>query len=90
MNIAELSIRKNVITLFITLLVLGGGILAYETMGRLEDPAFTIKQAKVITRYAGASAEEVEKEVTDILETEIQQLGQLLRITSQSMDGLSI
>ena len=49
MNIAELSIRKNVITLFITFLVLGGGILAYETMGRLEDPTFTIKQAKVRT-----------------------------------------
>lgn len=90
MKIAEYTIRKKVIALFMTFLVLGGGVFAYERLGRLEDPEFTIKMAKVITLYPGATPEEVEKEVTDILETEIQQLGQLLRITSQSMEGLSI
>ncbi len=37
-----------------------------------------------------APAHYVSKINSDILETEIQQLGQLLRITSQSMDDLSI
>ena len=90
MNIAELSIQKKVIVLFITFLTVGGGILAYENMGRLEDPEFTIKVAKVVTFYPGASAEEVQKEVTDVLETAIQQLPQLWRITSRSTDGMSI
>jgi multidrug efflux pump subunit AcrB len=90
MNIAELSIHKKVIVLFITFLTIGGGILAYESMGRLEDPEFTIKAAKVVTFYPGASAEEVQREVTDVLETAIQQLPQLWRITSRSTDGMSI
>lgn len=90
MNIAELSIHKKVIVLFITFLTIGGGIFAYENMGRLEDPEFTIKVAKVVTHYPGASAEEVQREVTDVLETAIQQMPQLWRITSQSTDGLSI
>jgi multidrug efflux pump subunit AcrB len=90
MNIAELSIQKKVIVLFITFLTVGGGILAYENMGRLEDPEFTIKAAKVVTLYPGASAAEVQSEVTDVLETAIQQLPQLWRITSRSMDGMSI
>jgi multidrug efflux pump subunit AcrB len=90
MNIAELSIQKKVIVLFITFLTVGGGILAYENMGRLEDPDFTIKAAKVVTFYPGASAAEVQSEVTDVLETAIQQLPQLWRITSRSVDGMSI
>ena len=90
MNIAELSIHKKVIVLFITFLTVGGGILAYENMGRLEDPEFTIKVAKVVTFYPGASAAEVQSEVTDVLETAIQQLPQLWRITSRSVDGMSI
>ena len=90
MKIAEASINNRITTLFITLLVVAGGLISYDTMGRLEDPEFTIKDAKVITQYPGATAEEVEKEVTDRLETAIQQMGQLKWITSQSMDGLSI
>ena len=90
MNIAEFSIHKKVIVLFITFLVIGGGVIAYESMGRLEDPEFTIKVAKVVTLYPGASADEVQREVTDVLETAIQQMPQLWRITSRSTDGLSI
>jgi multidrug efflux pump subunit AcrB len=90
MNIAELSIRKRVVVVFATFLVLGGGLWAYENMGRLEDPEFTIKSAKIVTAYPGASAEEVQREVTDVLESAIQQMPQLLRITSKSLDGLAI
>lgn len=90
MNIAELSIRKRVVVMFITFLVIGGGIFAYEKMGRLEDPDFTIKVAKVATAYPGASAVEVQREVTEVLESAIQQMPQLWRVTSRSMDGLSI
>jgi multidrug efflux pump subunit AcrB len=89
MNIAEASIRYRTTTLVLVVLIIGGGILAYEKLGRLEDPEFTIKEAKVYTAYPGASAAEVEKEVTDKIETAIQQLGQLKRVTSVSSPGLS-
>ncbi|GGB43317.1 multidrug transporter AcrB [Roseibium aquae] len=89
MDIARYSIEKPVNTWMIVLLALLGGIWGLLTVGRLEDPAFTIKQAQVITAYPGATAEEVETEVTEKLETAIQQLPQLKEIISESIPGLS-
>ena len=89
MNIGEFCIRKKTVTLVLTLALFIGGIYAYYGLGRLEDPEFTIKDAVVITQYPGATAREVEEEVTDKLETAIQQLGQLKRVRSKSSYGLS-
>ncbi len=89
MNIAEASIRCKTVTLVVTLLILGGGLISYERLGRLEDPEFTIKDAQVFTRYPGASAMQVAEEVTDEIETAVQQMGQVDRVTSISEPGLS-
>jgi multidrug efflux pump subunit AcrB len=89
MNLAELSISKRTVTLVLTVVMIGGGIQAFNGMSRLEDPEFTIKDALVITPYPGASAAEVEEEVTDRLEKAIQQLGQLDELESKSERGLS-
>ena len=89
MNIAESSIRYRTVTLVMTVMLIGGGILAYQRLGRLEDPEFTIKEAQVFTRYPGASAMQVAEEVTDVIETAVQQMGQLDLVTSISEYGLS-
>lgn len=89
MDIARLSIQRPVNTWLLILLCLLGGIWALMTLGRLEDPAFTIKQAIVMTAYPGATALEVEEEVTEVIESAIQQLPQLDFIKSRSMPGMS-
>ena len=89
MNIAEVAIRKKTVTLVLTVMLVIGGIISFTKIGMLEDPEFTIKDALVITAYPGASAQEVEEEVTDMLETAIQQLGQLKELESISKPGLS-
>lgn len=89
MDIARYSIEKPVNTWMIVLMALLGGLWGLSTVGRLEDPSFTIKEAQVITSYAGATAVEVENEVTEVLETAIQQMPQLKKITSVSEPGLS-
>ncbi|MDB4444110.1 efflux RND transporter permease subunit [bacterium] len=89
MNIAELSIKKSVITWTLTVLILVVGYFSYQNLPRLEDPEFAIKQAVVITPYPGASAQEVEKEVTEKIEKAVQELGQLKRVESYSERGLS-
>lgn len=66
-----------------------GGIIALLNIGRLEDPAFTIKTAVVITHYPGASAQQVEEEVTLPLENALQQLPYLDNVSSISSNGLS-
>lgn len=90
MSLGEWAIRRRVTTLTMTVILIVGGLFAYQSMGRLEDPEFTIKEALVVTTYPGATAEEVTEEVTDRLESAIQQLGQLDKITSVSTPGKSI
>jgi len=90
MNIAEWSIRKNVITWVMTILLLVVGWIAFNNLSRLEDPEFTIKDAVVITPYPGASAAEVEQEVTNVIEKACQEMGQLDRLESRSSRDLSI
>ena len=65
------------------------GIWSYLHLPRLEDPEFTIKDALIITPYPGASAQEVEKEVSDVIELATQQLEQLDRVVSRSERGRS-
>lgn len=90
MDIARAAIDKPVNTWLLMLICLLGGYWGLTGIGRLEDPAFTIKMALVIAPYPGASAEEVEREVTEPLESAIQQLPQLKRLTSRSRPGESI
>lgn len=90
MNPGVLSVRNDRVVFVAMLLLLAGGIVAYRHIGRLEDPEFTIKEALIITPYPGASAEEVAQEVTNPIETAIQQLGQLERVESESSRGRSV
>jgi len=89
MNIAELSMRKSVITWVLTILMVVIGWVSFNSLSRLEDPEFTIKEAMVLTPYPGASASEVEEEVTNVLEKAIQQLGQVRYVESRSSRGVS-
>ena len=60
MNLADVALRNRTTTLVLTAALLFGGISAYKSLSRLEDPEFTIKDALVFTPYPGASAAEVE------------------------------
>lgn len=89
MNIAEYSIKNKVISwLFITILTIGG-ITSFLDLGRLEDPAFTIKDAMVVATYPGATSKEVEEELTYPLEKAIRKLPYIDKITSTSSNGMS-
>ena len=90
MNLAEATLKNRVSALVLTVLIVLGGVSAYNNLGRLEDPEFTIKSAQVVTRYPGASALEVAEEVTEVIEKAVQQLGQLSYVESTSTPGLSI
>lgn len=89
MNIAELSIKNPLLCSIAIIIALVGGWLAYQNMSRFEDPEFTIRIAKVITQYPGASPEEVMNEVTEPLETALQQLPEVESVESISSAGLS-
>jgi multidrug efflux pump subunit AcrB len=90
MNLVELAISKRAITYFATALLIVGGIFSYFQLGQLEDPEFTVKTAAIITSYPGASAEQVELEITDRIETKLQEMSELKNVYSSSRPGLSI
>jgi multidrug efflux pump subunit AcrB len=77
MNLAALSIEKRAITYFGIGLILIGGTFSYFQLGQLEDPEFSVKTAVITTTYPGASAEQVELEVTDRIETKLQEMVEL-------------
>ena len=89
MNIAEWSISRSVITWVVTFVLLVVGVMAFNGLPRLEDPEFTIKQAVIVTPYPGASAAEVEEEVSNIIEKAAQELGDVDWLESVSARGLS-
>lgn len=89
MDIARYSLDKPVNVWLLVFILLLGGLIAMSNIGRLEDPAFTIKQVKVITSFPGAGAEKVEREITEPLEIAIQQMPQLYELTSVSSPGRS-
>ncbi|MCL1080034.1 efflux RND transporter permease subunit [Parashewanella spongiae] len=89
MNIAEFSIRNKVLCAIAIIVTLLAGWNAFKNMVRLEDPEFIIRQAQVITYYPGATPKQVAEEVTDPLETAIQQLAEVKEITSVSSNGKS-
>jgi len=89
MNIAEFSIKNRLLSIIVILISLYGGWNAYQTMSRFEDPEFTIRTALIFTSYPGASPEEVAREVSEPLETALQQLEEVDKITSKSTAGLS-
>ena len=72
-----ITITKRVVTLFITGILVVGGIIAFNNLGRLEDPEFTIKTAVITTSYPGASPEEVEQEVTERIELKLQEIKEI-------------
>ena len=89
MSLTAVSIEKRAVTYFVLVLLIVAGIASFFQLGQLEDPEFSIKTATIITRYPGASPEEVELEVTDRLERAVQELESLKDIYSTSKAGLS-
>lgn len=88
-RLVEFGLQYKAVMILITVIIVIGGIFSFFSLGRLEDPPFSVKSALVITQYPGATPEEVEQEVTDRLETAIHQMPQVKHIYSMSRDGLS-
>lgn len=88
-KLVEFGLQYQAMMLLLTAIIVFGGIFSYFSLGRLEDPPFSVKSGLVLTQYPGATPEEVEQEVTDRLETAIHQMPQVKHIYSMSREGLS-
>lgn len=89
-NIAEQTLAKRTIAWLACVLLLVGGYISYQKLGRFEDPEFVIRQAVISTPYPGALPSQVAEEVTEVIEGAVQQLQELKEVTSVSRMGDSL
>jgi multidrug efflux pump len=89
-NLSELALRNSTLTLFFMLVLIGAGVYAYFSLGRAEDPPFTIKQMVVSAAWPGATAREMEQQVTDKLETKLQELPYFYNVQSYTKPGETV
>jgi multidrug efflux pump len=89
-NLSEWALKHQTLTLFFIVAFTLAGALAFLNLGRAEDPPFTIKQMVVSVAWPGATAREMEQQVTDRIETKLQELPFIYNITSYSKPGEAV
>ena len=89
LNLSALAVRERSITVFLIFLIAVAGTLAFFTLGRAEDPPFTVKQLTVITAWPGATAQEMQDQVAEPLEKRLQELKWYDRSETYTRPGLA-
>lgn len=89
MNLAKYSLGHPKIIYFFLGIMLLGGIISFGKLGKKEDAPFVIKQVVLITQYPGATPAEVEQLITEPIEREIQSMGNVYKVQSDSYYGMS-
>lgn len=90
MNLSAWALQHRALTLFAMIALAAGGAFSYFSLGRAEDPAFTIKQMVVLVDWPGASPEEMARQVTDPIERKLEDLAHLDNTTSQTQPGHAV
>lgn len=90
MDLGKWAFDNKKLVYFLVAVLLAGGFYAAYDMSKLEDPEIKVKMAMVIATRPGASAHEMEMEVTEPLEKNIRTIGEVDAVTSWSYNDLSI
>lgn len=90
LNLSLWSVINPAVTLFTILAALAAGALAYGTLGRAEDPTFTIKSMEMQAVWPGATAEEMQSLVAEPIEKRIQELPELDCVRTFSRPGVVV
>jgi multidrug efflux pump len=87
MNLSAWALRHRPLTLYLILAVAAAGVWAYLSLGRAEDPPFTIKQMVVELDWPGASADQMARSVVDRVERKLEELPSLDYVESSVQPG---
>ena len=90
MNIPRYALNHRAVIYCVTAILVGWGAFVYQTAPRKEDPSFVVRDAGLITVWPGATAEQVERLLTDPLEKAIESVSAIRRVQSTSYPGLSV
>ena len=90
LNLSAWALAHQQLVLYFIVALLISGVIAYGNLGQAEDPDFTIKVVVINTLWPGASAEEVELQITEKLEKKLQETPWLDHVRSFSRPGQSM
>ena len=90
MDLGKWAFNNRGLIYFLVAVLMAGGVFSVYSMSKLEDPEVKVKMAMVVAVYPGASAHQVELEVTDVLEKQIRMMGDLDNVESYSYNDMCI
>jgi multidrug efflux pump len=86
-NPSTWAMTQRTLVIYAMVVVMAAGTWAYATLGRAEDPPFTIKQMIISLTWPGASADQMMHDVADRVERKLQELAWLDYVTSDAKPG---
>ena len=89
LNLSALAVRERSVTLFLIVMITLAGAYAFLSLGRAEDPAFTVKVMTVTSVWPGATAQEMQDLVAEPLEKRLQELRWYDRAETFTRPGLA-
>ena len=89
-NLSEVSLRNRALVWYFIILVAIAGVFSYVKLGRMEDPTYTVRTMIVTVAWPGATAEQMEEQVTDKIEKKLQDTPHLDYLKSYSRPGQSV
>src|ERR1700674_1708177 len=89
-NLSSWTLRHQALVIFILSLVTLFGVLSYGKLAQSEDPPFTFKVMVIRTLWPGATARQVQEEVTDRIARKLQETPDVDFLRSYSRPGESI
>ena len=88
-NLTEVSLKNRPLVWYFIIMTAIGGVFSYFNLGRMEDPNFTIRQMVITAVWSGATAQQMQEQVTDKLERKLQDTPSVDNITSDTIEGMT-
>ena len=89
-NLTELSLNNRPLVWYFIIVAFVGGIFFYFNLGRMEDPKFVVREMIVAAYWPGATANEMQEQVTDKLEKKLQDIPNLDNLRSETRPGSTV
>ncbi len=89
-NLSEWALAHRTVVLYAMIVLALAGVVAYTKLGQSEDPPFTFKVMVIRTGWPGATARQVEEQITDRIEKKLQEAPNIDVIQSYSKPGESL
>ncbi len=86
-NLSALAVRERAVTLFLIILAAAAGAIAFLSLGRAEDPAFTVRVMVVSALWPGATAQEMQQQVAERLEKRVQEVEYFKKVETTARPG---